>query len=324
MFRLNKHITFYFTDKRLQIREIKWFRTKVFSFVVSTVTIGLLLILSINYIFNNFIGIGTSKTKDLMKENQQLQQQLVKMEQKMNELQSTVSQISNQGDQLRLMVDLPSLDIETRSAGTGGALIESEFDIASDNTSLLLQSAHEMMNRLQGEVNVQKQSYEQVVQQSEFNKSYFASIPAIKPMLGFYSRQEFGIRIHPVLGIRRPHEGIDIVNDVGTLVSATGDGAVQMAGHSGGGFGNVVVINHGFGYQTVYAHLSKILVREGQRVKRGDPIAKSGKSGLVSGPHLHYEVRRNGVCQNPMDYFFDDVTVQEYRKQIAAEESLKK
>ncbi|MBI5475527.1 MAG: M23 family metallopeptidase [Ignavibacteriales bacterium] len=321
MFRLNKHITFYFSDKRLQIREIKWFRTKLFSFVATTVTIGLLLILSINYIFNNFIGIGTSKTKALMKENQLLQQQLVLMERKMNELQSTVNQIADEGDRLRLMVDLPSLDKETRSAGTGGAIVESEFDISSDNTSLLLQSAHELMNRLQSEANVQKHSYEQVVKQSEFNKSYFASMPAIKPMPGFYSRQEFGIRIHPVLGIKKPHEGLDIVNDVGTPISATGDGTVQMVGHSGGGFGNVIVINHGFGYQSVYAHLSKILVREGQHIKRGDLIAKSGRTGLVSGPHLHYEVRRNGICQNPMDYFFDDVTVQEYRKQIAEEQS---
>jgi murein DD-endopeptidase MepM/ murein hydrolase activator NlpD len=324
MFRKNKHITFYFSDKRLQIREIKWFRTKVVGIVFSSITIGLLLILSINYIFNNFIGFGSNKTKALIQENQLLQQQLVQMERKMNDLHSVVNTISDQGDHLRLMVDLPSLGEETRKAGTGGALIESEFDLASDNTSLLLQSTQQLLTRLTGEVKVQQQSYEQVVKQLEFNKAYFTAMPAIKPMPGFYSRQEFGMRVHPVLGIKKPHEGIDIVNDVGTQVAATGDGVVQMAGHSGGGFGFVVVINHSFGFQTIYAHLSKILVREGQHVKRGDLIARSGKSGLVSGPHLHYEVRRNGVCQNPMDYFFDDVTIQEYRKQITAEESLKK
>ncbi|MBA4312620.1 MAG: hypothetical protein C0417_08315 [Chlorobiaceae bacterium] len=324
MFRKNKHITFYFSDKKLQIREIKWFRTKVVGIVFSSITVGLLLILSINYIFNNFIGFGSNKTKALIQENQLLQQQLVQMEQKMNDLHSVVNTISDQGDHLRLVVDLPSLGEETRKAGTGGALIESEFDAASDNTSLLLQSTSQLLTRLASEVKVQQQSYEQVVKQLEFNKAYFAAMPAIKPMPGFYTRQNFGIRLHPVLGIKRPHEGLDIINDVGTQVVVTGDGVVQMAGHSGGGFGLVVVINHSFGFQTIYAHLSKILVREGQRVKRGDLIARSGKSGLVSGPHLHYEVRRNGVCQNPIDYFFDDVTIQEYKKQITAEALLKK
>lgn len=320
MFRKNKHITFYFSDKRLQIREIKWFRTKIASFVFSSVTIGLLLILSVNYIFNNFMGFGWDKRKSLLKENQLLQQQLIQMERKMNDMQTFVDQLSDQGDKLRLMVDLPSLGEETRQAGTGGSLIETEFDETSDNTSLLLQSTNQLMSRLKGEVMVQQQNYREVVNRLDFNKEYFASMPAIKPMPGFYSTREFGVRLHPVLGIKRLHEGLDIVNDIGTPVVATGDGVVQLAGHSGGGFGLVVVINHRFGFQSVYAHLSKISVREGQRVKRGDLIARSGKSGLVSGPHLHYEVRKNGVSQNPMDYFFDDVTVQEYRKQLTADE----
>ncbi|MBI4811428.1 MAG: M23 family metallopeptidase, partial [Ignavibacteriales bacterium] len=161
-----------------------------------------------------------------------------------------------------------------------------------------------------------EQSYAQVVEKYEFNKNYFTSLPALKPMQGYYSKKAFGVRLHPVLGINKTHEGLDIVNDVGTPVVATGDGIVQMAGHSGSGYGLIVVVNHGYGYQTVYAHLSKILVREGQRLKRGDLIAKSGKSGLVSGPHLHYEVRHNGICKNPMDYFFDDISVEEYRKQL--------
>ena len=93
---------------------------------------------------------------------------------------------------------------------------------------------------------------------------------------------------------------------------------IAMAGQSGGGYGNVVAINHGYEFQTLYAHLSKVLVHEGQRVHRGDLIAKSWKTGLVSGPHLHYEVRHKGVYKNPVDFFFDDVSPRGYQHNVAA------
>ena len=174
------------------------------------------------------------------------------------------------------------------------------------------------MERLSGEVNVQLESYRQIVKKSEFNEGYFAALPALKPMEGYYSTKGFGLRMHPIIGIFKTHEGLDIINDVGTPVVASGDGSIEMAGQSGGGYGNVVVINHGYGYQTLYAHLSRVSVHEGQRMKRGDLIAKSGRTGLVSGPHLHYEVRHNGKHENPADYFFNDVSARDYKLQVAS------
>jgi murein DD-endopeptidase MepM/ murein hydrolase activator NlpD len=126
------------------------------------------------------------------------------------------------------------------------------------------------------------------------------------------------MRIHPVLRVYRMHEGTDIINDVGTNVYATADGVVRYAGRTEGGYGTVVDIDHGYGYSTLYAHLSRIVVRPGESVKRGELIAKSGRSGLVSGPHLHYEIRKNGRKQNPVDFFFDDVDAARYRSQLAA------
>lgn len=114
------------------------------------------------------------------------------------------------------------------------------------------------------------------------------------------------------------HEGVDIIGDVGTDVYATGDGVVRYAGRTQGGYGAVIEITHGYGYSTLYAHLSKVLVRPGRRVTRGQLIAKSGRSGLVSGPHLHYEVRYKGRKQNPVDYFFDDVDAARYRIHVAS------
>jgi murein DD-endopeptidase MepM/ murein hydrolase activator NlpD len=317
MFRKNKHITFYYADKHLQISEIKWFRLKLLTFIIGTVIVCLSIILTVNYAYNNFLGLGHSKLKDVMKENKLLQEQIVTMTAKMQELETTIHNLAERGNELRLSIDLPAINEEVEIAGTGGANVNDEFSFSSSNGSLVLGSAQKILDKLTRDVKVQEQSYAQVIEKYEFNKKYFTSIPALKPMQGFYSKNSFGMRIHPILGIKKMHEGIDIINDVGTPVVATGDGVVQLAGHSGSGYGLIIVINHGYGFQTIYAHLSKILVKEGQRVKRGEMIAKSGRSGLVNGPHLHYEVRRNGVCQNPIDYFFDDISIEEYRKQFA-------
>jgi murein DD-endopeptidase MepM/ murein hydrolase activator NlpD len=100
-------------------------------------------------------------------------------------------------------------------------------------------------------------------------------------------------------------------------VYATADGVVRFAGRTDGGYGTIVEITHGYGYTTLYAHLSKVLVRSGKTVHRGDVIAQSGRSGLVTGPHLHYEVRYNGVMQNPSDYFFNDIEASQYRTMLA-------
>jgi murein DD-endopeptidase MepM/ murein hydrolase activator NlpD len=138
-------------------------------------------------------------------------------------------------------------------------------------------------------------------------------------MAGYYSMHGFGMRTHPVYGVLMMHEGIDIANDVGTPVCATGNGVVESAGRTEAGYGMMIVINHGYGYTTIYGHLSKVLVKNGQHVNRGQLIARSGRTGVVTGPHLHYEVRRNGVLQNPVDYFFDDIDYQRIKDQLAAQ-----
>jgi murein DD-endopeptidase MepM/ murein hydrolase activator NlpD len=139
------------------------------------------------------------------------------------------------------------------------------------------------------------------------NAELHKCIPAIKPTIGNYSVDGFGMRRHPILGIRRFHNGIDINCDTGTQVRSPGDGKVVVVERRSG-FGLVIEIDHGFGYRTIYAHLLESLVTEGENIKRGQPIAKSGNSGLSSGPHLHYEVHHDGISLDPTDFFFDDLT----------------
>ena len=134
--------------------------------------------------------------------------------------------------------------------------------------------------------------------------SLASSIPNIKPLHGTIT-SEFGMRVHPIYGIPLFHQGIDIAAVTGTKVQTTGDGMVAYAGTSKG-YGNVIAINHGYGYKTIYAHLSKLLVHQGQKVTRGQRIALSGNSGASTGAHVHYEVHKNSEKVNPMVYFFHD------------------
>lgn len=310
--------TYYSSDDNFRFREIRWFRLKLAGFILGSIVIVLATVVAVNDFYYDVLGMGYNEMTTLKRDNLYLQDKINQLIGQSRTLQAQLDQLHNQGNDLRRLVDLPTIDGETKEAGTGGSLSPAGAGFVSQSVADLLSNAGELTSKLQGELAVQRQNYSEIMRKYEKNRDFFAALPALKPMDGAYSRTGFGMRLHPVLGVVKPHEGLDIINDVGTPVYASGEGIVEFAGHSGGGLGNLVIINHGFGYQTLYAHLSAVNVREGQRVKRGDTIAKSGKSGLVSGPHLHYEVHYRGVRQNPVDYFMDDVSPGSYKDQVAA------
>jgi murein DD-endopeptidase MepM/ murein hydrolase activator NlpD len=216
------------------------------------------------------------------------------------------------------MADLEAIDDDTREASVGGSAAPTGNAFLTGEAAATLRDAQSLMDRLTREVRLQQASYDDIARRLEHNRVFFQHLPAIKPMSGYYSVNGFGMRVHPVLNVYRMHAGVDIIADVGTRIYASADGVVRFAGRTRGGYGEVVEVNHGYGYTTLYAHLSKSMVRPGQTVRRGELVAMSGRSGLVSGPHLHYEVRRNGAMQNPVDYFFDDVDAARYRVQLAS------
>jgi murein DD-endopeptidase MepM/ murein hydrolase activator NlpD len=318
--RLGKRIRrkYYYFDVDSRLRAVRRFPFRFAGGGTLFVVLCLAALLVANHLTGDSLGLGYIRAQRLTVENQSLQQRLEAVNGRVKELEGSVAALTEQGNRLRLMVDLPTLDKATASGGTGGAVERPDEVTVPAGGADPLRSASDAIRGLEGRLKVQEQSYGEILRKYDYNKGYFAAIPALKPMEGFYSVGEYGLRMHPVLGIFKTHEGLDIVNDVGTPVVAAGDGVVQMAGQSGGGYGIAVVIRHGYGYQTLYAHLSKVLVRSGEHVVRGQIIAKSGKSGLVSGPHLHYEVRCNGVCKNPADYFFDDVKPLDYRSRVAS------
>jgi murein DD-endopeptidase MepM/ murein hydrolase activator NlpD len=314
-----KHIKFFVvSSKSLDFREIKFFKTKLVSsgLILGLATVGCILL--VNFLLNDILGIGLDRVNLLSAENQVLKEQVRSMGQKMSAVQGALETLAARGNELRLMVDLSKIDDDTRSAAIGGSAPPAANAFLTGEAAEVLSTSQALIDKLSREVKLQQTSYEEIARRVEFNKSFFNHLPAIKPMAGPYSINGFGMRVHPVLRVYRMHEGIDIVNDVGTNVYAAGDGVVHFAGRTAGGYGLVIELSHGYGYSSLYAHLDKVLVRPGQSVRRGELIAKSGRSGLVSGPHLHYEVRRDGRKQNPVDYFFDDIQAARYRSQLAS------
>lgn len=305
---------YYYSETELRYIEVKQFGLKTIATVIYSIIFILSLIISSNYLIYDFLNLGYDRIDKILKENSELRNKIAALTEKFQKLKSDIDQLNSQADQFRLMVDLPRLDNDEKKVGVGGNIFNFDVKRILYSNSSIIDSINLMINELQREISLQKESYKSIVNKYEYNQKLFAAIPALKPMEGYYSPNGFGKRMHPILGIFRIHEGLDIINDVGTPVYATGDGIVEYAGPSGGSYGTVIIINHGFGYQTLYAHLSKVLVRTGTKVKRGTVIARSGKSGLVSGPHLHYEVIYNGVKKNPIDYFLDDVSVSKFLK----------
>ncbi|HSK12660.1 MAG TPA: M23 family metallopeptidase [Phnomibacter sp.] len=181
--------------------------------------------------------------------------------------------------------------------------------------SQIVQSTYNAINRIYKRMQFQQLSFDTIVKMIDRKEDLVAAIPAIQPI----SNQQlervasgFGYRIDPVYKVPKMHRGLDFSANTGTPIYATADGRIKESGFNTGGYGNCVVINHGFGYETLYAHMVKVKVKNGDRVKRGDVVGWVGSTGKSTGPHLHYEVRKNGIHLDPIYYFYNDLTPEQY------------
>jgi murein DD-endopeptidase MepM/ murein hydrolase activator NlpD len=211
-----------------------------------------------------------------------------------------------------------------RKAGFGG--VDRYKDLTGYMNSDLLIGYKSKIDEIKVRADVQKESFNSIAEMSAEWKREMDHFPGISPVSVEF-RLGDGLKwrtVHPVTGTARPHNGQDFEVPYGTEVYATGDGSIIESGWNSGGFGNCIVIDHGYGLQTVYGHLSDIKVVRGQNVKRGDLIGISGSSGLSSGPHLHYQVEQFGTHKNPVNFFNNDVSAEEYNDMIHAFESKSK
>lgn len=261
------------------------------------------------YLFGDVLESEYSRS--LKVENESLRQQIGKFAEKIASFNSVVSNLASKDEQLRVLVDLPTLDQDSRKAGIGGAL-QNQLVTGDVDIDKMLNSTRLALDQIDRQLQVQKESYDLIYQQYKLNSQYFDNFPALKPARGRLT-SGFGSRIHPIYKIQRPHQGIDISLPRGTPVYATGGATVDfVGGNPRTGYGRLVILDHGFGLKTYYAHLSTVAVKKGQKIKRGDVIAYSGNTGVSTSPHLHYEVHWNRKPQDPSLFFLNDLDPIEY------------
>jgi hypothetical protein len=201
---------------------------------------------------------------------------------------------------------------EIREAGFGG--VNRYKSLEGFDNSTMIMNLTKKMDLLSKRIVIQSKSLDDIVKMAEDKEVMLASIPAIQPV----KKEEltrmasgYGMRYHPILKIRRMHKGMDFTAKKGTPIYASGNGTVTRANRSPS-FGNVVYINHGYGYETVYAHMSRFATHKGAKVKRGDIIGYVGNTGVSVSSHLHYEVHKNGKARNPVYYYYGNLTPEEF------------
>jgi murein DD-endopeptidase MepM/ murein hydrolase activator NlpD len=273
--------------------------------------------------FENLFGSPKEKLLTQQVENLKLQYSLIGRELD-NSIETLNSFRLSDDRRYRPVLDMDSVPESYRKAGFGG--VDRYRDLTGYMNSDLLISYKSKIDEIKSRATIQQESFKTIAERSGEWKREIDHFPGISPVSVEF-RLGDGLKwrtVHPVLGTSRPHNGQDFEVPYGTDVYATGDGSVIESGWNSGGFGNCIVIDHGYGFQTVYGHLSEIKVVKGQNVKRGDLIGISGSSGLSSGPHLHYQVEKLGEHKNPVNFFNDDVNTDEYYEMIQAFESKSK
>jgi murein DD-endopeptidase MepM/ murein hydrolase activator NlpD len=250
----------------------------------------------------------------LQEENQSLKMQWRVLNNKLERTSIALANLEQADDQnYRVILDLDPLPQSVREAGVGGREAES-----ASVTYPLIRAAYEKVEKLKNRLDIEIQSFNKLNKELADKEKMWAARPAIQPVSNEYLKHLhtlFGMRFHPLLGFVRPHKGLDFTAPKGSPVYATGDGKVEYAEYSDS-FGQVVYLNHGYSFQTRYAHLTKFIVAKGETVKRGQVIGFVGNSGLSVSDHLHYEVLYEGIQINPINFFQRDLSNKEYEKLI--------
>lgn len=250
------------------------------------------------------------RAERLQRENVLLAAEVDQLRDQMSVLAESLDSLSVRDERYRTIAGLPTIDEEVQLVGIGGPgtpTLEQKplYHVSPETGGKVFAAAYDLDTLLR-RASLLRTSLDEAITTMEENTERLAATPSIAPSTGHLSSLFSRSRRHPVLRITRPHEGIDIAAPVGEAILAPARGTVRFAGWRSGGYGNTVEIDHGYGYRTRFAHASRVLVRAGQKVERGEKIAEVGATGLVTGPHLHYEVEVDGRAVDPMNYIIPD------------------
>ncbi len=281
-------------------------------FLLATLLIGFLGFIGFSYVVKSPSQIQLESELENMKLHYEL------LSKRVDEGTEVLKGIQDRDDNIyRVYFEAEPISKEQRMAGFGGVNRYKSLDGFENST--MIKEVTKKIDVLSKQLVVQSKSLDEIVEMAKNKKEMLASIPAIQPVANKDLKRMasgYGYRIHPIYKTRKYHWGMDFSAPKGTPVYATGNGKVEKVKRSRRGYGNQVKIDHGFGYKTFYAHLQKYTVRKNQKVKRGDVIGYVGTSGTSTAPHLHYEVIKGKRKVNPVYYYFNDLTPEEYDKML--------
>ena len=309
-----KKVKYYYDSENLAYRKIKPRKRRSFAYItLFLLSSGLFGILSFIVLLNTPF-FETPKDRLQAREIDNLKLRYAILNKKMDQVDEVIENIEERDNNIyRIYFNTSAIPEEQRKAGFGG--INRYKELEGYNNSDLVINTTKRVDILSKELVVQSKSLDEIMKLAKEKNKLLAAIPAIQPVRNENLKQMasgFGYRSDPFTKVRKFHAGMDFSSKTGTQVFATGDGVVERADNTASGYGNHIVIRHGYGYETLYGHLSKYNVRAGQKVKRGDIIGYVGSTGRSEAPHLHYEVHKNGEVVNPLNFYYGNISAAEY------------
>ena len=260
--------------------------------------------------------VGSPKERMLTREIEFMKLQYDIINDKIVNIEEHLGEMQDRDDNIyRMIFEADPIPTSVRKAGYGGS---DRYEALNgyENSTIIKETAKKI-DVIESQLNVQSKSFDDVYEMANNKAQMLSCIPAIMPVKDvdiYRISSHYGYRTDPFYKVQKLHSGIDFAGPVGTHIYCTGDGVVEKVIKGAGGYGNNIIVNHGYGYKTRYAHINKAYVKEGQKVKRGEHIADMGNSGKSTAPHLHYEVIKNDKTINPVNFFFNDLTPEEYDK----------
>ncbi len=311
-------IKYYYDTETCKYERVKVSSWDVVLNLLGFLSVSLILAVGIMLAFNTYFE--SPKEAMLRKENEELNLYYDIMEKQMMDVNKMMTYLQERDDNVyRVIFEAEPIPNTIRDAGTGGTNKYRELIEKGLEREELILNNFQKIDKLKKKMYIQTKSYDEVLEMARNKEDLFASIPAIQPVSNKELKRlasGFGRRWHPIYKVKKMHWGVDFSADRGTPIYATGNGKVAKVAKSKRalGYGNHVIIDHGYGYQTVYAHMHSFTVRNNQEVKRGEIIGYVGSTGGSTAPHVHYEVIKDGLKINPVRYFFHDISDEEYDK----------
>jgi murein DD-endopeptidase MepM/ murein hydrolase activator NlpD len=309
-------VKYYYDTKTLSYKRIELSGLNkvkhLFYFLIGSGFTGFIMIILFFQFFDS------PKEKRLNREIAVLTSQYENIDGKLKQVELVLDDIQNRDDNIyRVIFEADPIPKSIRKAGYGG--INRYQDLKGYSNSELIINTSEQIDQISKQLYIQSKSFDDIIELAKNKSDMLAALPAIQPVSNKnLSRMAsgYGNRIHPIYKTKKFHAGMDFSAKSGTPIYATGDGKIFKVRRSQRGYGNHVIINHGYGYKTLYAHMKKYIVRQGQTVKRGEVIGYVGSTGTSVAPHLHYEVHKDGRKINPVNFYYNDLNADEYEKML--------